>query len=781
MDRLDLTIKQFEKVGLIKATGDGFELVHDILAEKISARITDLEREKLVAESKIKSRYIEYANSNFNNKFYLDRGDLSLIKGNLELLDIEEKEEAYVKNSKRRLLYKGIFQYALFALILILAVVGTLFSIVLEGKKDELGNKNAELEAIIKDLNKTTTEKVSLQIVKDQLERNQKELEETIIRKDSLQKKIDSQNQELLKKSLAFEYHTNGERFVSIYANAEHDFYTKKLREIFRKSINLDQDNENNLELKKIVKRDSIQITHGQVGVDDVLSKLSKVQSANKSSQVNNKDKRKDETEYIRNLESDLYFDSAQVQFTAALFNHPELTLSSKELIVLNSVIGNYDFAKELFFDMLQKDYKHFYFYHDILDEMRFSPEYVDQESALKYCLELFNKIGSLSNLNDENLFRLGCDFWWKVCFNEEVSEVWKNKFFTEVISVFRRIHSPKNYQIENIIEILAISEEDKYYTEFLNKVSNDDKQSSLIIYLIAIDLPNLENKKMYLDLAYVLDSTNSFVLSKYVDYYLSINKCDSATFYEQKLDSDNLRFETYHDLGIAFGEGYCEDKNLSLNYFRKASAINPEDTDLHEHLADAFYGLIEYDSALYYYNRVLEVNNENEEALHRKGIILNKKGEYTESVDVFYDLVLVNSKRHYVLDHLIEGLLLVQDTSSVWQLLDIFIDPELSDENEDRALYLNAYASSLSHYGIRLDDALKYSLESINITADPGVYDQVKLWNTLAEVYFLRGDLIKADQSNKKAKRLAIQSNNIELLEKIEKREKKIASSPTY
>jgi tetratricopeptide (TPR) repeat protein len=75
---------------------------------------------------------------------------------------------------------------------------------------------------------------------------------------------------------------------------------------------------------------------------------------------------------------------------------------------------------------------------------------------------------------------------------------------------------------------------------------------------------------------------------------------------------------------------------NVQLEEQRMALASNPNDIDALTNLGNSFYSASQYDSALKYYNRVLELDSKNYSGLFNKGLVYFQWADYPNSIELF-------------------------------------------------------------------------------------------------------------------------------------------------
>lgn len=70
-------------------------------------------------------------------------------------------------------------------------------------------------------------------------------------------------------------------------------------------------------------------------------------------------------------------------------------------------------------------------------------------------------------------------------------------------------------------------------------------------------------------------------------------------------------------------------------SYDRDALKENPNDLDALTNIGNGFYSSGEYDSALYYYNKILKIDASNSSGLYNKALVFQQQKNYSQSTEV--------------------------------------------------------------------------------------------------------------------------------------------------
>jgi tetratricopeptide (TPR) repeat protein len=165
----------------------------------------------------------------------------------------------------------------------------------------------------------------------------------------------------------------------------------------------------------------------------------------------------------------------------------------------------------------------------------------------------------------------------------------------------------------------------------FLQAATKDDSLNAEIPYLVArsfVDMNNYKAAIPYFQKAITLDSTKvqwiyecALVHATLYDDKTAIKYYELAALRGYKKDNDF--YENLSDSYIAAGQ---PEKGLELMLI--VLVKKPADLDLLYSIANTYYRVKKYDSAIEYWDRILEFDKQNAKALFMIGMSYQKKGD---------------------------------------------------------------------------------------------------------------------------------------------------------
>jgi len=205
----------------------------------------------------------------------------------------------------------------------------------------------------------------------------------------------------------------------------------------------------------------------------------------------------------------------------------------------------------------------------------------------------------------------------------------------------------------------------------------------------------------------------------------LSNYKCDKIALETFKMA---LKFNT-KDYSVLLESGHITIYNELFNVFEKILELNPEDEYALSRKGSILVLLDRYEESLEVLNKLLDLNPKNESALSRKGYVLGLLGRYEEALEVLNRSLEINPEDEFALSRKGYALSLLGRYEEAIEVLNKVLDLNPEDE----------FALSNKGYALGSLERYEEALEVFNKLLDFNPEDEFALSNKGYALYLLK------------------------------------------
>ena len=205
-------------------------------------------------------------------------------------------------------------------------------------------------------------------------------------------------------------------------------------------------------------------------------------------------------------------------------------------------------------------------------------------------------------------------------------------------------------------------------YFEKYNKLAGDEEVSLLHLGKIYLNLKQFDKARNYFERILKVNPKSTEALSYLADIYLNAKNLNEAI----KALKSIVELEPVDERALfTLAEIYREQKNarMSMVYYKKLSIATIKNSSnfrllnkAYTQIARYYYDIQDYEKALEYYKKIVEVNPEDFNSTYIYAELLKVNGKFSDSAIVMQQLLQKDSTNQSLLESIVESMFITDD-----------------------------------------------------------------------------------------------------------------------